>query len=102
MNAPNIPESVTGQELADAMQPLLDLLGVSLESLMAHGMDIDFVEGVTLTCGIPAAAGVTAVAPGLIPGNAFTEFSTTTLVKVTGPGPDLGKIARSALVAEVV
>lgn len=93
-----IPESVTGKDLADAMQPLLDLLGVSLAHLYSNGLNIDFVDGVSLHYSVPAGAGVTAAYRDRIPGNESSEFSVMTVVRVTSPMPDLGPISGASRV----
>lgn len=95
--ARKIPESVTGEELCEALQPLLDLLGVRLIDL-AVDLRIDFASGVQFTTILPAEA--VKVDPDLAPGlgNASSEIAATHTVYVTGPTPRMEHMERSARV----
>ena len=84
MTAParTMPESVSMQDLMDAMEPLMQLLCVDINQLLIHGLAIDFMQGVTVIAGVPAEAGVTAANPDMVPGNASSEYAVATLVRV--------------------
>lgn len=84
-NTQAIPDSVTAEELCDALKPLLDLLGVRLVDIYPD-LRIDFMSGVQFTTGL--VSGIAAnVQAGRMLGNASSEACAMHTVRVTGSIP---------------
>jgi hypothetical protein len=80
-----IPDSVTAEDLCDALKPLLDLLGVRLVDIYPD-LRIDFMSGVQFTTGL--VGGIAAnVQAGRMLGNASSEVCAMHTVRVTGSIP---------------
>lgn len=84
MSTQTIPDSVTAEDLCDALKPLLDLLGVRLVDIYPD-MRIDFVSGVQFTTGLIGSI-VANVEAGQL-GNAGSEVCAMHTVRITGSIP---------------
>lgn len=82
-SARKIPESVTGEDLKAAMQPLFDLLGVDLMEVFLHGLHFDFASGVMIVSSVSPEAGLTASNPDVVPGNRDSEYAVVTHVRIS-------------------